>query len=800
MSDGRGAPSNRFEIVFDAYDPGEEAARESLLGLGNGVIFVRAAAPESAVAAPSHSRHYPGLYRAGGYDTATRCIDGEAVQHTALARLPDPFGLALAIGDGPWLTVDDATLLTYRHALDLDAGVARRELLWRDGGGRRVRITETRLASLVEPQLAALRWVVEAPDGPLPLRLRSAMALTAENTKVSRNRAYEGSHWDSIRGRVLAPALALVEAGSEDGLTQVALAARTRILGRRATVEACAGPELPCLDLAVLAAPGRPVAVEKTVAVFAAEEAPRGDPAEAALGAARAAPGFARLERAQRDAWTQLWAGCRIHAASPRLERTARFHAFHLLQTVSPHTAARDVGFPARGWQEGYYGHIFWDEIFAYPFYSLRFPEIARALLLYRYRRLPEARRAARDAGLRGALFPWRSARSGAEETPPRQCNPLSGRWMRDNTALQRHIGAAIAFNLWHHHLVTGDDELLFGHTGEMLIEIARLWTSLATPDAAGRYHIRGVLGPDEYHDAYPGAARPGLDDNAYTNVMAAWTLCRALDLLAMMPEARRQAIVRRLAIAEDEPAAWEALSRRLAVPLIDDRVIAQFEGFEQLRPAGEAEALRLHDERIDWSLEARGDTVNAYQVTKQADVLMLFHLLRPASLEALLARLGYRLRPGWARATLDFHLARISHESTLSRPVCAGALAAVDPERSWRYYLQALETDLGPGREASTHQGLHLGAMAGTLEVLQRHYLGLEPVAHGLCLTPHPPSELDEVTLAVRWREQDLELGLHGDTLVLRSARENRAELRVWHEEREMVLPPGDSLGVRCR
>ena len=123
-----------------------------------------------------------------------------------------------------------------------------------------------------------------------------------------------------------------------------------------------------------------------------------------------------------------------------------RLNMFHLLQAVSPNSIGLDIGVPARGWTgEAYQGHIFWDELFIFPFLNYRMPEITRSLLMYRYRRLGEARAAARSAGFQGAMFPWQSGSDGQEETQELNLNPRSQRWVPDNSYLQRHVGSAIA-------------------------------------------------------------------------------------------------------------------------------------------------------------------------------------------------------------------------------------------------------------------------------------------------------------------------------------------------------------------
>ena len=135
-----------------------------------------------------------------------------------------------------------------------------------------------------------------------------------------------------------------------------------------------------------------------------------------------------------------------------------------------------------RGWHgEAYRGHIFWDELFIFPLINLRLPEITRALIRYRYRRLNEARANARAAGLRGAMYPWQSGSSGREETQRLHLNPVSGRWIADHTHLQRHVNAAIAYNIWLYYQATRDMEFLSFYGAEMLLEIARFWRSEET-------------------------------------------------------------------------------------------------------------------------------------------------------------------------------------------------------------------------------------------------------------------------------------------------------------------------------
>ena len=212
-------------------------------------------------------------------------------------------------------------------------------------------------------------------------------------------------------------------------------------------------------------------------------------------------------------AWADLWrrfdirlqpAGREFRLNLPML---LRLNMFHLLQAVSLNSIGLDIGVPARGWTgEAYQGHVFWDELFIFPALNYRAPELTRSLLMYRYRRLNEARAAAAaSAGLRGAMFPWQSGSDGQEETQELNLNHRSRRWIPDNSFRQRHVGSAIAYNAWQYFQVTQDFEFLHFYGAELILDIAHFWSSIAIfNDERQRYEIRGVMGPDEFHEAYP--------------------------------------------------------------------------------------------------------------------------------------------------------------------------------------------------------------------------------------------------------------------------------------------------------
>ncbi|MEO8222803.1 MAG: glycosyl hydrolase family 65 protein [Specibacter sp.] len=472
---------------------------------------------------------------------------------------------------------------------------------------------------------------------------------------------------------------------------------------------------------------------------------------------------------------------------------------FHVLQTVATASPDLDAGIPARGLHgEGYRGHIFWDELFVYPMLTLRRPELTSSFLLYRYRRLNEARAAARSAGYAGAMFPWQSGSDGREETPSTLFNMRNQQWMPDNSHLQRHSGLAVAYNAWQYFQASGDWVFLARYGGELLIEVSRFFASLATfdPDSQ-RYDITAVMGPDEFHDGYPGHPGEGLRNNAYTNVLASWVLSKAGEAVLLVSAGDGGALRRRLSLDTQELAEWDRISRRLRVPFLADGVISQFDGYEELPEFDWAGYRGRYGDlaRLDLILAAEGDSTNCYKLSKQADVLMLFYLLSAEELREVFERLGYPLPPDLVPRTIRYYLARTSHGSTLSRLAHSWVLARSDREQSWALFTEVLECDIADTQGGTTHEGLHLGAMAGASDMVLRCYGGVETRDDTLRLHPLLPHELSHVTFQLSFRGQAITVKLAPDHISLHLAAGRAGPIRVSVEDIEQTLAAGDTL-----
>ncbi|CAL9463564.1 putative glycosyl hydrolase [Actinosynnema sp. ALI-1.44] len=798
-------PDSEWLLTYTGLDPADEGTREALLTLGNGYLATRGAMPEAA----ADGTRYPATYAAGVYNRLDSEVDDRTRCDESLVNLPNWLPLTVRADDGdPWFAPDAWQVLHHHVALDLRRGLLLRELVADDPGQRSVHVRQERLVSMDRPHLACLRTTVTPRGWSGVLHVRGLLDGQVRNDNVAEFAALAKRHLtESATGHGGDGTCRLVTETTRSRV-RVAMAARTTLSREHVRRREVREPGRVGLEWTVPVESGVPLTVDKTVAVFTSRDNAISEPLDAATAEVADAPDFPALRAAHALAWEHLWQ--RLHlsvdlAPSPGgaigARRAVNVHLCHVAQTLSRHTADLDAGVPARGLHgEGYRGHVFWDELFVFPLLNLRVPELTRALLLYRYRRLPRARRSARDVGAGGALFPWQSGSDGREETPRWFYNPRSRRWMADNSRRQYHVNLAVAYNVWQYYQVTADIDFLAAYGAELLVEIARFWASIAEHDpVADRYHLRGVMGPDEFHDGYPDRPGAGVDDNAYVAVMTSWALCRVLDAYRVLGGHHTEDLWRRLGVTDAELRRWDRLSRRLHVPFLPDGLLAQFEGYGDLDELDwEGYRARYGDiGRLDLILEAEDDTTNRYQASKQADVLMLFYLLSADELTAVLHRLGHDFDPAAIPATIAHYLARATHGSTLSRVVHAWVLARGDRPASWRLLREALDADLSDTQGGSTREGVHLGAMAATADILQRCYTGLEVRGDTLRLHPRLPDALTRLEFDLRYRGHWLRFTLTHDMLDIHARPGAAAPITVTVDDRPHTVRSGSHLRV---
>ena len=434
------------------------------------------------------------------------------------------------------------------------------------------------------------------------------------------------------------------------------------------------------------------------------------------------------------------------------LQRAVNFALFHLDSSIA---MARQAPLGPRGLSgPAYKGHVFWDsEVFVLPFFAATRPTAARAMLAYRVERLPAAQAAARDAGLGGAWFPWESAADGRDVTPPWVPGP-TGHPIRVWTGERElHVVADIAWAVATYVAWSGDTAFAARDGRRLLIETARFWASRLEQDPDGSVHLRGVIGPDEYHEL--------VDDNAYTNVMARWNLRAAAAAVADW-RPRRRPSDRRTRRAPGEPAPDEVADwLRIADHIVDGydpgtRIYEQFAGFHGLEPIRIAELAP----RPAWADALLGrERVSRSQVVKQADVLLLHHLVPEEAVE------------GSLEANLDYYEPRTAHGSSLSPATHAALLARAGRfERALDALRMAAFIDLDDRTGTASH-GLHVQTMGGVWQALVMGFAGIRPAGQQLAIDPRLPPGWTLLEIPVRFRGRLVRVSIAPGLMTIRSS-----------------------------
>ncbi|MEQ8547586.1 MAG: glycosyl hydrolase family 65 protein [Cyclobacteriaceae bacterium] len=764
---------NAFNITYKNLTPKEQKLREALCTLGNGYFATRGAAEESS----ADEFNYPGTYLAAGFNRAKTEVAGREIENEDFVNFPNWLCLSFKPEDGEWLSLEHFEVLEYQQTLQMKEGVLAREFRVKDKQGKITKIESQRVVSMHEKHAAGIAWTFTPENWSGRTAFRSGLDGTVINHNVERYKDLESHHLNPLQVGQIDEKSIWLEVETRQSRIVMAQAARTQIYKEdqllKPAVETNTKEGYIDQIFEIEVEKGQKYEIEKVVALYTSRDQAISEPVLEAKKDVQRAKRFQKILLPHQAAMRRLWIRADIDILDKNeTQGLLRLHIFHVLQTVSFNTIGLSVGVPSRGLHgEAYRGHIFWDELYIFPFLNLRFPEISRSLLMYRYERLDEARYAAKEEGYRGAMFPWQSGSNGREESQVVHLNPKSGNWIPDNTYLQRHVNCAIAFNIWNYYLATDDEQFLSTFGAEMFLSIASFWGSKVTFNKErSRYEIHGVVGPDEYHTSYPNSDEKGLKNNAYTNVLVAWLLHKALEILDLLEQTRKKELLDLLEIDEAELKLWDAISKKMFIPLIDDDIIEQFEGYHQLKEFPWEEYKEKYDDiqRLDRVLESENDSPNNYQANKQADVLMLFYLFNEAELRGIFNRMGYHFHTDMIGKNISYYKKRTSHGSTLSRLVFSWILNKYDRSVSWENFQALLVSDFKDIQGGTTLEGIHLGAMAGSLNLVQRCYAGLETCDDALWIKPNLPLNIKEISIRLKYKNHWIRMNVNSEKIII--------------------------------
>jgi trehalose/maltose hydrolase-like predicted phosphorylase len=486
--------------------------------------------------------------------------------------------------------------------------------------------------------------------------------------------------------------------------------------------------------------PGQVALFARIVAVTRSDSA-RLDPGADAVHerSIASSAGWRAVMSAHETAWAHRWRCSDVEVEGDLAAQTAlRFAIYHLNSAANPDDEHVSIGARALT-GDGYRGHVFWDtEIFLLPFYCFTWPEAARALLMYRFHTLAGARAKASAMGWRGALYAWESTDSGLEETPEHAIAPdrkiidiLCGKQ-------EQHISADVAYAVWQYWLATSDEVFLCEAGAEILFETARFWSSRADLEEDGRHHIRGVIGPDEYHEH--------IDDNAFTNVMARWNIRRALDIAALLRERWPEHWARvsgALKLDDTEMKQWANVADTIVTGLdAKGGLFEQFAGFFDLE---DIDLTNYAGRSVPMDVVLGHERITQSQVIKQADVVALLGLLP----EEFIGKTGAN--------NFSYYEPRCSHGSSLSRAMHGLVAARLGyTEKALNYFRQTAAIDLADTHVA-TAGGVHIAALGGVWMIAVFGFAGLSLKSDNIALEPHLPADWASLGFRVQWRKRSL-------------------------------------------
>lgn len=723
------------------------AQSESVFALSNGHVGWRGNLDEG------EPHGLPGAYLNGVYERHplpyAEAGYGYPESGQTMINVTDGKIIRLLVDDHPY-DLRYGQLLAHERVLDFRSGVLSRTARWTSPDGRTVRITSRRLVSFTQRAVAAVVYEVEPVDGPATVAVQSELVANEQLPRLKGDpRVAEAIESPLVAEEHFAQEtrLRLVHCTDRSGL-RVGAAADHLVEGPESTRwTAQSEPDVSRLTVTADLTPGQPLRLVKFVAYGWSGD--RSLPAihDQVDGAVAAAvsTGWDGLVAGQRAYLDRFWSGADVEVeGDAQIQQAVRFALFHVLQAAA---RGEKRAIPAKGLTgTGYDGHSFWDtESYVLPVLTFTAPEAVASALRWRHRTLSAARERARQLGLSGAAFPWRTI-DGAE---------CSAYWPAGTAAF--HINADIAMAAVRYVMVSGDVEFERREGLDLLVDTARLWRSLGHHDAEGVFHIDGVTGPDEYS----AIAR----DNLYTNVMARQNLLAAADTATRYPDRAGE-----LGVDDEEAAAWRDAATGMVMPYNETLgVHEQSAGFTHFQrwdfeaTPPENYPLLLHYPYYD---------LYRKQVVKQADVVLAMMECPNAFTAEDKAR------------NFAYYEALTVRDSSLS--ACCQAVLAAEAGHlrlAYAYLVEAALMDL-EDLEHNTRDGLHIASLAGTWIALvggfggMRRRFGEDGEPERLEFAPRLPEALSKVafTVLVRGRRLKVDIGktraryllVEGESMVL--------------------------------
>ena len=700
-----------WEIKSDTLEIEDRRLQESLTAIGNGYMGMRGNFSET-YSGDSHQGFYlagvwyPDKTRVGWWKNGYPEYFGKAINALNIAKINlniDEVEVDLAVDP-----ISNFTLV-----LDMQKGT-----LSYGYDVRGVRVSAERFFSADVRELAVFKFGFEALDDQAHyIRIASVIDADVKNEDAN----YDEQFWQVLdqANQSQGSYLATQTIANPFGIEQFTVVASQSFAGDFERLEQATAERSVTDVYGTVLKPETSLIFEKRVVVTTSRD--YADLAAVIAGNAAIVSekvidqAYQQLYQAQVTAWAKRWelADVVIEGADAA-QQGIRFNLFQLFSTYYGEDERLNIG-PKGFTGEKYGGATYWDtEAYAVPLYlSLADQQVTKNLLKYRRRQLPEAQHNARQQGLAGALYPMVTF-TGVE------CH---NEWEITFEEIPRN--GAIPYAIYNYTNYTGDENYLAHEGLDVLVEVARFWADRVHYSARnGQYMIHGVTGPNEYEN--------NINNNWYTNTLAAWVLAYTAESLAAHPRPD-------LVVSESELAKWTDIVAKMYYPYDDkEGVFVQHDGFldKDIRPVS---ALAASDLPLNqnWSW----DKILRSPFIKQADVLQGIYFF------------GNQFTLEEKRRNFDFYEPMTVHESSLSPSIHAILAAELGKEaKAVEMYERTARLDLD-NYNNDTEDGLHITSMTGSWLAIVQGFAQMKTWAGQLSFAPFLPSEWTGYTFHINYR-----------------------------------------------
>jgi 1,2-alpha-glucosylglycerol phosphorylase len=757
-----------WQIIEKTFDPDSIVTTGSNFMIGNGYLGYRGTFAEWK------QEHYVACTVTDTWDTAP------GSEWRELCTVPNGLFTQVWVDD-EMLSAFAGETSEYHRELDLHYGLNRRSCIWKAQSGKRIRIQVEKFASYDNVHLVPMRLSIKALD-PMEIKLLAGID--------GRIWSLNGDHFKDTdlfsKGDYVG-----IENHTYEFNIQVEVVCGLKISGTEPSETTIIKEDQRILqEFTFQLEAGAEAALDQTMVVYHSNDVPK--PRQTAIADVNKAieTGFDALFQAHQPHWDRIWEASDIQIGGDLEAQTlARFNLYQATIATPTH-AKLPIG--ARGLScQVYQGAAFWDqETFNLPMYLYTRPEVARRIIEYRYDTLPGARKKAQDLGYYGAFYAWTSGKTGEELFPDYFfTDVLTGRKIHNHfNSWQIHISPDIVYALWYYFEASGDWDFILNYGAEIAFEVAQFLVSrVHFKMDKDRYEFIRLLGPDEYHE--------NVDNNAYTNYLAQFSLEKAAYIFIRMAEENPQkldALLEKIGLERDAVNAWMDMALKLYLhqPDPETKLIEQYDGFFNLEDITPEELRkRLIDPEEYWGWP-NGIAVEA-QALKQADVLQLFALLDD------------KFSPEVMRANYDYYEPRTEHGSSLSPSVHALVAAWADyPEEAYRYYFEASTIDLYNASKKVMSGGAFLGgihtAAAGSVwQMIVKGFAGFKWVSGVLKFHPALPHDWDSIHFKLVVHGNWLNVTITHETLTLMTPPENATPIPYDIQGNKGAIAPGETLTI---